>query len=87
MSTMKLDLSDLSLGDVEDFEELTGTSIGSISEGLGTVKQMRALIFICDRKKYPDMKFEDTRNIKFKDLENLEVVGFGDEDVNPTEEE
>lgn len=70
---IRLDINDLTLGEIEEFEELTGTTVGSIKEGSFTAKQMRAAVWLALRKDNPEMTFDDTKDLTLREL-NISVV-------------
>ena len=65
------DFDRLSLGDIEDLEDLTGTAIrklGAMLEATGEdmdIKVMRAIAWVSLRKRWPTMVYADTRDIPF----------------------
>ncbi len=66
-----LDMDRMSLGDIEDLEDITGQSIRKLGKELTAsgedmdIKVMRAIAWIALRKRWPEMTFEDTRDIPF----------------------
>jgi len=63
-----LDFDGLTLGELEDVEDLTGLSSAAIgrllSEGDQPMRVTRAMIFVTLRRDRPDLTFEETRGIK-----------------------
>jgi hypothetical protein len=66
--TISLDLDDLTLGELEDIEELTGMSIAAIStanqDGDTPTRVLRAMAFVVLRRTIPEVTFEDCRAIR-----------------------
>lgn len=85
-----VNLDDLTLGEVEDVEDLTGLSLAAISQHLSSgsppMKVLRALIFVTLRRDHPDLAFEETRDIKLSALPGRreEQEGRDDADADPT---
>jgi hypothetical protein len=79
--SLVIDPKDLTIGDLEDFEELTGKSFNEAfaavkKDGSGVnLKDLKAIIFIVRRKTDPAFTIEDARNVKISEFR----VG-GDED-------
>jgi hypothetical protein len=73
----------LSLGECEEFEEMTGVSVSSLEEsavGL-PIKAITVLVWLTKRRDDPDSSLEDARKLKISDLD------FGsDAEPNPTPE-
>lgn len=78
---MKLDLdpNDLTIGDMEDFEDVTGSRLDELlgtrnGDGVKfTAKQLVAFVWIVTRKSNPAFTLDDARATKITDLEvNLE---------------
>jgi hypothetical protein len=91
---IKLDMSKMTIGDMEDFEEVAGAPMSSMSQyrkedengevtAVGMpIKFMTALIYIGKRQEDPAFTLKDTRRLKINDLE-FEIVG---EDDTPLDE-
>lgn len=73
-----IDLDDLTLGEVEFFEETTGCSIDEIGNKNMTTKALLALVVIHQRRTNPEYTLDDARQVHVTD------ITFGD--VNPTVE-
>ena len=73
-----IDLDDLELGEIEEFEELSGVSIAQIQSGL-PAKAISVLVWIIKRKQDPDYTLDMARKVK------LSSVDFAEDDANPTE--
>lgn len=72
-----IDLDDLELGEIEEFEELSGVSIAQVQSGL-PAKAVTALVWIVKRKTDPNFTLEMARKVKLSD------VDFAEDDANPT---
>lgn len=65
-------LHELELGDIEDFEELSGVPLASITRESGLpIKAVRALIYVLKRHDDPEYTFEDARHIKFHEMGDI----------------
>jgi hypothetical protein len=64
--TVSIDLDDLELGEIEEFEELMGRSLGEVD--LQSGKAMVHLIWIAKRREDPDYTLDDARKIKLSQL-------------------
>lgn len=66
--TLKVELDELTIGEVEDIEEVTGRHIAEIGQELvnGPVraKTLKALTWILKRRDNPEFTLEDARGIK-----------------------
>jgi hypothetical protein len=58
----------MTLGEVEEFEELTGIDITRMPER-PPAKALSALIFLQERRKNPQYTIEDARALKISELE------------------
>lgn len=72
-----IDLDDLELGEIEEFEELSGVSIAQVQSGL-PAKAVTVLVWITQRKLDPNYTLEMARKVK------LSSVDFAEDDANPT---
>jgi hypothetical protein len=72
-----LNFDELTLGEIEEIEMLTGGSIESVySDGKPKGRAMRVIYWITKRKQDPKLKFEDTDKVTMQ--EALAVLS-GDE--------
>jgi hypothetical protein len=71
--TISVDLLDnLTLGDIEDVEELAGVGFGAFRDGGGVpAKAIRALAFVVRRKSEPGLTFEACRDMTMTELLNV----------------
>lgn len=73
---LKFRPEDFTVGDLEDFEEITGQPlaelIATFEKAKGTVlppaKVLKALVFLVKRSANPDFKIEDARNVKVGEI-------------------
>ena len=67
---MKLtfDVDSMTLGEVEEFEELTGLSLEDLMSGRRTTKAMSTLIYLQERRTNPEYTIEDARALKISEL-------------------
>ncbi len=70
---IKLDVDQLTFGDIEDFEAHVGgdlmAAISGATSGTAPLKAMIGLIWICQRTIDPDFTLEDARKVKVSELE------------------
>jgi hypothetical protein len=61
--TVTIDLESLTLGDLEDVENLTGMGFSALVNAQGglPMKGLRALAYVTVRRDFPDVTFEDCR--------------------------
>lgn len=61
---------DLTIGDLEDFEEIVGASIDDAFQDGKSVstKTLKAVVFITKRRDNPDFTLEDARKVKVSEL-------------------
>ena len=71
------DLNKLTVGDLEDLEEITGMQYEAIDWTKPGAKLLKAMAFIAGRWQNPDFTLEDARNIRIVELKPTE---------NPTED-
>jgi hypothetical protein len=70
MKRKPLDLTTLNLGEVEFFEEYTGSDIGDFMTGkVANIKCTLATIVIQERRTNPHYSLDDARKLKIMDLE------------------
>lgn len=79
MSVLRLDASVLDIGDLEDFEDITGTPLLEVfsrlrSAGLTALPiiDLKGLLWICRRREDPTYAFGDTRRITLPELMAME---------------
>lgn len=63
---VEINLDSLTLGDLEDVEELTGASFSALVNTTGgmPVKGLRALAFVSVRRDIPELTYEDCRGFR-----------------------
>jgi len=64
-----LDIEQMTLADLEFFEEQSGLSIEDLSQGRFTTKAILALITIDRRRTDPAYTMDDARKLKFGEVE------------------
>lgn len=67
---LALDVEALTIGDLEDFQDVTGKSLGDVlGEGHGgDMKVLKAIVWIAKRQQDPTTTLDDVRSIRFADL-------------------
>jgi hypothetical protein len=80
---MNVDYSDLTLGEIETIEELTGKTLDDIIEvKTPRGRLMRALVFVITKRSNPGYTFEETAKLTLE--QGLTALGTG-EDNDPKE--
>ena len=70
----KIELEDLTLGEAEELETLTGITLESIARGKPPVKVLTALLYLVNRRDNPAFTMDDARAIKIAQLDQDESV-------------
>jgi hypothetical protein len=66
-NVLNVDLDHLTVGEIEDIEELSGLSIDAFGkDGVPKGKAMRALGFVIRRREDPEFTWEQARDLKIK---------------------
>lgn len=80
-----IDAEKLTLGDLEEVEELSGMSFSALQNNPGGVplKALRALAFVTVRKTHPDVTFEDCKGFKQGSIVNAGEDGAADPPQSP----
>lgn len=63
-----IDVNDLTLGEVEVFEQLSGQSLDDLLSGRVTTTTVLALITVTQRRENPDYGMEDARAVRIGEL-------------------
>lgn len=72
---MDLSLDDLTIGDLEEIEQITGQSSDKIlNGGMPSAKALKAIVFVTHRKQDPDFTLEDAAAVK------VTSIDIGDDD-------
>lgn len=84
---VRLDFNRLTIGDMEDFETMTGQPFQETMEGVAAnasasvpVKILKAIVFLCKRLDDPDFKMTDARKVRVSEL----VIDMGGAEPDPT---
>ena len=65
-----IDVNDLTLGEVEEIENLTGLTVGDFGDGTKmSAKLVTAFVYISKRRTDPDFTIEDARKIKLGEFQ------------------
>lgn len=77
--SLEIDLDDLTIGDLEDFEDIVGVTFEDAqAANFASIKALKALVFLTMRKTDADFSLDDARNIKVSAL----IVGA---EADPTD--
>lgn len=64
---LEFDLEDLTIGEIEEIEDLTGRSFtGLLDDGQPMGKVLRAVAFVAKKRENPEFTWEDAGRLKFK---------------------
>jgi hypothetical protein len=75
---MQFDLSDLTIGELADFEEVTGRDPMNLPEEFRpTVKDLLAFAWIIGRRADPSLTIEGARRMRLEDLAGMVPTGAG----------
>lgn len=90
MPKLAIDPAKLTLGDLEDFEEATGTGLLAVFESLNSdglsslkMKDLTTLIWIVRRSDDPDFTLAQARRMSFGELQSMEFE-LTDSSADPT---
>ena len=67
--SIRIDVNDLTLGEVEFFEQESGLSLGDLQEGRMTAKAVTALVCLVKRRDEPDFTMDDARKVKLSEFD------------------
>lgn len=67
-----LDVSQLTVGDVEDIEEICGKQLDELDFKTPSAKLMKAIIYINGRRDNPDFTLEEARQVKLAEVKLVE---------------
>jgi hypothetical protein len=65
---LNIDPNEFTLGELEEFEELTGLGIESLGPAMPT-KALTALVYLVERRTDPEFTMEAARKLKVGDIE------------------
>ena len=66
---ISIDVNDLTLGEVEFFEEQSGLTLADLQAGQLTTKAVIALVCVTKRRDDPAYTMDDARKVKMSDFE------------------
>lgn len=79
---MNVDYNDLTLGEIETLEELTGKSLDEIADaGMPKGRLMRALVYVITKRTNPAYTFEDTSKLTLD--ESVTMLGMTGDESDP----
>ena len=67
-----IDLNTLTLGELEEFEEKSGTTLEEFGNGKASTKATIALIYIQEKRTNPEYTMDDARKIRITEIEVAE---------------
>jgi hypothetical protein len=87
---LRFSVNDITVGDMEDIEEITGESFEDVIEKLSAggdklrvpLKVIKAIVFVVKRQSDPDFTLDQARRVKFSELE-LELEGAPADPTSP----
>lgn len=76
---LRFSVERITVGDMEDLEEITGLSFGELLDALGSadnggtlnipIKVLKALVYVIYRQENPDFTLDDARKVRVTELE------------------
>jgi hypothetical protein len=76
---LRVSVEDMTLGELEEFEDIAGVPVSALSNGTPPAKAVTALVFISQKRENPAYTMDDARKEKIK------FVQFGDDEPDPTD--
>lgn len=70
MEEVLFDLNELTIGDLEDLEDIVGVPFDQINMERPSMKVAKAMIYIVKRRTDPDFTLEDARDIRVSELQD-----------------
>lgn len=74
---INFDMDALTLGDLEDFEDIAGRGLVEAMQdyqnGKVSMKELTGLVWICTRVENPEFTLAEARKVKLSDLDELEI--------------
>lgn len=78
MSKLTMNVEDLTLGEIEEFEKASGgQTIAAVQKGEVGASAITALVWVFKKRENPDYSLDDARTVKLSELQW--------DDENPTE--
>lgn len=68
MDLLEFDINTLTIGDIEDIEDICGIAYEQIKWDKPSAKLLRAVVYISGRKQNPDFTMQDARNVRAVDF-------------------
>ena len=81
---MVASMNDLSLGEIEEWEDLTALVFTTVMNGGMPARGITALMFIMARRQFPDLVIEEVRKRTINDLEAKATEEEVQDEVDPT---
>ena len=66
--SISIDVNDLTLGEVEFFEEESGLTLNDLQDGSMNSKAIIALVCVVERRKNPEYTMDDARKVKLSEF-------------------
>tara|TARA_R110000787_G_scaffold72080_4_gene160561 strand:- start:3446 stop:3739 length:294 start_codon:yes stop_codon:yes gene_type:complete len=77
-------MNDLSLGEMEEWEDITSLVFTTVMNGGMPAKGITALMFVMARRQFPDLVIEEVRKRTINDLESKKIEEDVQDEVDPT---
>lgn len=71
---MDINLDDLTIGDLEEIEDVVGETSDSIFKGTPSAKALKAIVYVICRRENPEFTLEDAAKVKVSDLSGGKVA-------------
>ena len=82
MQPVKADLNKMTLGDMEEFELLSGCSMSELSKRGLSGRRLAALIYIFAKRENPSLDFKEVLDLDFDTAQEMLVVDEDPKGVN-----
>jgi len=66
---MKINIEDLTIGELETIEEVCGCSLDKLDFEHPTAKLMLAIVYVAGRRENPDFSLDDARQVRLTEVE------------------
>ena len=77
MAKISFDPDDLTIGEMCDFEDISGVPIGAMQAGSVSTRMLLAMVYITERRANPAFTLEDAKRVRISDVDMASA--------NPTE--
>jgi len=75
---IRIDIGDLTLGELEEFEDIAGMPAAALTNGTPPAKAITALVYLSQKRENPAYTLDDARK------ERVTSLKFGGDEPDPT---